>query len=51
MNNKSYISMLNKIDNSITNSIIYAEKRCRKLKAGSVPYSPDLSKIGKVINV
>ena len=47
----SYITMLNKIDNSITNSILYAEKRCRKLKAGAVPYSPELNSTGKEINV
>ena len=34
MNEQSIINRLNKIDNSITNSILYAESRCRKLKAG-----------------
>ena len=43
--------LLNKIDNSITNSIRYAEKRCRKLKFGAVPYTPELSKAGKTIHL
>ena len=47
----TYMNMLNKIDSSITNSILHAERKCRKLKAGTVPYSPELSNIGKVINV
>ena len=34
------IILLNEIDNSITNSVRYAEKRCRKLKYGSDPYIP-----------
>jgi len=51
MNEQSTMNTLNKIDNSITNSILYAEKRCRKLKAGKVPYSPELSRVGKEINV
>jgi len=51
LNTTSYITMLNKIDNSITNSILHAEKRCRKLKAGAVPYSPELNFTGKEINV
>ena len=51
MNEQSTINTLNKIDNSITNSILYAEKRCRKLKAGKVPYSPELNRVGKEINV
>ena len=48
---KHLIHLLDKIDNSITNSINYAEKRCRKFKAGNVPYTPDLSNAGKTINV
>jgi len=52
MNEQSIINNLNKIDNSITNSILYyAENTCRKLKAGKVPYSPELSPVGKEINV
>ena len=45
------IKELDSIDNSITNCIIYAEKRCRKLKSGMVPYTPEISAIGKEINV
>ena len=45
------IELLNKIDNSITNSIRYAEKRCRKLKYGSIPYTPELATAGKTIQL
>ena len=51
LHKKHLIHLLDKIDNSITNSIIYAEKKCRKFKAGNVPYTPELSNAGKTINV
>ena len=51
LNNEEAISKLNKIDNSITNAVRYAEKRCRKLKFGEVPYTPQLSMAGKTINL
>ena len=46
-----YITYLNKLDRSITNAIIFAEKRCRKLRAGQVPYSPEINEAGNTINV
>ena len=46
-----FIMTLNKLDRSITNSIVFAEKRCRKLRAGQVPYSPEINEAGNVINV
>ena len=49
-NSKEAIECLNKIDRSITNSIKFAEKKCRKLNAGDVPYSPELSATGKLIH-
>ena len=45
------IILLNKIDSSITNSIRYAEKRCRKLKCGAVPYTSELATAGKSIHL
>jgi len=56
LNNGSYtadiaILFLDKIDRSITNSVIYAENRCRKIKAGAVPYTPALYKAGTIINL
>ena len=42
---------LDKLDCAITNAIRHAEKRCRKVKTGNVPYSPKLSEAGKVINL
>ena len=51
LSNQEAISKLNKIDNSITNAVRYAEKRCRKLKFGEVPYTPQLSMAGKTINL
>jgi len=51
INNNMAIQMLNKIDESITNSIKYAEKKCRKLKSGMVPFTPQINRAGKEINV
>ena len=34
----------------MTNSIQYTEKKCRKLNAGNVPYTPEISKSGQLIN-
>jgi len=51
LNTEDTMIALNKLDNSITNSILYAEKKCRKLKSGSVPYTPELNNAGKIINV
>ena len=48
---EEYIVNLNRLDRSITNSIIFAEKRCRKLRAGQVPYSPEINEAGNTINV
>ena len=48
---EEYIVNLNKLDRSITNNIIFAEKRCRKLRAGQVPYSPEINEAGNTINV
>ena len=45
------ILLLDKIDRSITNSVLYAEKRCRKIKAGAAPYTPALHKAGTTINL
>lgn len=41
----------NRIDNSCTNSILYAEKRCRKLKMGQVQWSPELANAGRMISL
>ena len=46
-----YIMKLNKLDRAITNSIRFAEKRCRKLRAGHVPFSPEIQEAGEIINV
>ena len=52
MSADNIMSTLNKLDNSITNSILHAEKKCRKLKSVSVPpYTPELNNAGKIINV
>ena len=51
INEPEMIRRINKIDSSITNSILYAEKRCRKLTTGQVPFSPEISEAGKTINV
>ena len=51
LNDKEAAQILNKIDNSITNAVIFAEKRCRKIKSGQVPYTPEISQLGKEINV
>ena len=40
-----------KIDKSCTNSILRAEKHCRKLRMGEVPWSVELSKAGKLIQL
>ena len=48
-NSKEEIMYLDKIDRSITNSIQYAEKKCRKLNTGNVPYTPKISEIGYLI--
>ena len=45
------IADLNKIDRSITNAVRYAEKKCRKINAGNVPYTPELSNAGQLINL
>ena len=47
----SIISALDKIDRSITNAIRYAEKRCRKINSGNVPYTPELNQTGQAINL
>ena len=50
-NPKETINHLNKIDLFITNSIhFFAEKKCRKLNAGNIPYTPEISKAGELIN-
>ena len=51
LSTENIMIILNKLDNSITNSILHAEKKCRKLKSGSVPYTPELNNAGKIINV
>jgi len=45
------IQMLNKIDESITNLIKHTERKCRKLKSGMVPFTPQINEAGKEINV
>ena len=51
LNEKEAAQIPNKIDNSITNAVIFAEKRYRKLKSGQVPYTPEISQLGKEIHV
>ena len=51
ISNDEYSIKLNKLDRSITNSIRFAEKKCRKLRAGQVPYSPEIHEAGCIINV
>ena len=40
-----------RIDRSCTNAINYAEKRCRNLKMGEVPWSVELSEAGRLIQL
>ena len=40
-----------RIDRSCTNAINYAEKRCRNLNMGEVPWSVELSKAGRLIQL
>jgi len=42
---------LKKIDNSIHHATMYAEKRCRKLSVGQVPYSIDCRKATRLIEL
>ena len=51
LNPSQEITLLNKIDASITNSVRHAEKRCRKLRFGGVAFEPESNQAGKIINV
>ena len=46
-----FLEKLNKVDRSMTNAIRYAEKRCRKLTMGGVPYTPERTKAGNMIGL
>ena len=39
-----------KIDNSIHHSVLYAEKKCRKLSTGEVPFSIEAKEAGQLIH-
>ena len=42
---------LDSIDRVITEGMIHAEKKCRKLHTGMIAYSPEVSKRGKVLSL
>ena len=42
---------LQKIDNSVTHAVIYAERKCRKLRSGEVPFSIERKKACKLIEL
>ena len=42
---------MNKIDQVITEGMINAEKKCRKIKTGMVPFSPKLAQVGTKIKL
>ena len=53
-NNKTSLvdkDSLDAIDRVITEGMIHAEKKCRKLHIGMVAYSPEVSKKGKVLSL
>ena len=42
---------LNAIDKVVTEGMIHAEKKCRKIRAGEVPFSPKLAEVGTKIKL
>ena len=44
-------TVLNSIDQVISDGMRHAEKKCRKIKAGAVPYSPKLAEAGAKIKL
>ena len=42
---------MNKIDQVITEGMINAEKKCRKIKVGAVPFSPKLAMVGTKVKL
>lgn len=40
-----------RLDRLNTQLIRHAEKKCRKIKMGAIPYTPDLSKLGLTVYV
>ena len=42
---------LQKIDNSVTHAVLYAEKKCRKLCMGEVPFSVERAEAGRLIDL